>query len=276
MKMEKLNPDVAKRLRDFYETAEGYRDREKAHPPEAQREYISIINRYTRPPRLILDLGCGIGQSSWMLGQAGFRVVGLDISFLFIRESKEKEAPGLKFVVGDTLQLPFAKGHFDVVGSFHLIEHVPDVEKALKEMVRVTKPGGLIIILGPNMLSPVHQLHSFIYSLINRKDRRIIWGQTNLLFIVKDFFKNILIWISKKFSSKVNFIYREPKRLEDKFDYYPTEMDVCYLSCPLDLKRWFEKRNDCQIIKYQGEGVSGRLFPDFGSGIHLVVRKSTY
>ena len=54
------------------------------------------------------------------------------------------------------LELPFQNETFDVVCSNELIEHVPDVETALAEMIRVTRKGGRIIICGPNLCSPTH------------------------------------------------------------------------------------------------------------------------
>ncbi|HEY8283078.1 MAG TPA: methyltransferase domain-containing protein [Chloroflexota bacterium] len=103
------------------------------------------------PGEAVLDVGCGPGTDVFAMGElvgpAG-RLVGLDASEVMIaearRRAKEVHAP-ITFEVGEARALPFPDGTFDVCRAERLLEHLPDAERALAEMVRVTRPGGRIL-----------------------------------------------------------------------------------------------------------------------------------
>ncbi len=272
--MIKKSDEIREKLKRYYQSADQYVNRISSIDRSAYQEYVSFICRYGRRGSYLLELGCGPGSSSLMLNQNGFRVMGLDISPLFLKEAKNKKCEGLEFIAGDILDLPFSNDSFDIVSCFLTIEHLTDVPRALEEMARVTKSRGLIIILSPNLLSPFNQLNALKNILLKKRNEVLFLGKTNPSLIMVDFFRNIVISIIKILSSRPHFLYRMPV-LENRFNFIP-DMDAVYLANPLDLKHWFQKKEGFQIVKYQGEGISGRLLPDFGSGIHLVVRKNVF
>ncbi len=106
--------------------------------------------------RRILEVACGRGGFVRELAQAGARVTGCDFSGAALRVGAGKlnrlavnrDAPPL--VQGDAQNLPFAGDSFDVVVSCETIEHVPDPWAALREMYRVTRPGGRLFLTTPN------------------------------------------------------------------------------------------------------------------------------
>lgn len=98
-----------------------------------------------RPGEVILDLAAGTGSSSEPLAAAGARVVPCDLSFGMLAEGKKRH-PELPFVNGDALKLPFKKGTFDAVTITFGLRNVEDTVAALREMRRVTKPGGRIVV----------------------------------------------------------------------------------------------------------------------------------
>jgi ubiquinone/menaquinone biosynthesis C-methylase UbiE len=95
----------------------------------------------------VLDVACGTGETAcWLAETFGCRVVGIDATELQIRRAQEKKAQrGLPvaFVQADAHQLPFADGTFDVVIAEAILCFL-DIARALKEMVRVTRPGGRV------------------------------------------------------------------------------------------------------------------------------------
>jgi SAM-dependent methyltransferase len=104
----------------------------------------------------ILDDGCGIGTSVGKLSQVAREVYGLDFEH-------ERVAEGVKrlgrrcLICAASEHLPFPDGVFDLVLSNEVIEHVQDDRETLKEMARVTRPGGRIVIFCPNRWYPVEQ-----------------------------------------------------------------------------------------------------------------------
>jgi demethylmenaquinone methyltransferase/2-methoxy-6-polyprenyl-1,4-benzoquinol methylase len=93
----------------------------------------------------ILDLAAGTGTSSAALAKSGARVVAADFSAGMIEVGRRKH-PDLEFVQADSMDLPFKTGEFDVVTISFGLRNIADPKKALKEMYRVLKPGGRLVI----------------------------------------------------------------------------------------------------------------------------------
>ena len=107
------------------------------------------------PGERILDVGCGTGIFTMDYLSAGAEVVGLDISAPMLTLA-ERKAAALPFtpVLGDMLDLPFVDACFDKVVSVTALEFVTEGRRAVAEMFRVTRPGGLIVVGTLNRLSP--------------------------------------------------------------------------------------------------------------------------
>lgn len=103
----------------------------------------------------ILDAGCGTGVFTLDYLAVGAQVVGLDISGPMLAVAEEK-ARGYPFVAiqGDMLALPFADDSFDKAVSVTAVEFIEDAAKAVDELFRVTKPGGIVVVAALNSLSP--------------------------------------------------------------------------------------------------------------------------
>jgi demethylmenaquinone methyltransferase / 2-methoxy-6-polyprenyl-1,4-benzoquinol methylase len=93
----------------------------------------------------ILDLAAGTGTSSDGFATAGAIVVPVDLSLGMLAVGKQRR-PGLSFLAGDALHLPFRDGSFDAVTISFGLRNVEDAGAALTEMARVTRPGGRLVI----------------------------------------------------------------------------------------------------------------------------------
>ncbi|MBE9169088.1 methyltransferase domain-containing protein [Pleurocapsales cyanobacterium LEGE 06147] len=97
----------------------------------------------------LLDVGCGIGGSSRILARDyGFSVTGVTISPQQVKRAQEltpKEVDA-KFLVDDAMALSFPDGSFDVVWSIEAGPHMPDKAIFAKELMRVLKPGGVLVV----------------------------------------------------------------------------------------------------------------------------------
>lgn len=120
----------------------------------AHRTIHERFVRHVRPGDQVLDLGCGEGQLSVRLAEAGARVTAIDISFANVEQAgraADERGEQLALVVGDSERLPFRPG-FDVVVSSHVIEHLPRPDRGLAEAVRVARRR--VVIAMPTCLSP--------------------------------------------------------------------------------------------------------------------------
>ena len=101
-----------------------------------------------RPGERILDLAAGTGASSVAIAQGGAEVVAADFSPGMIAEGRRRHGsvPGLTFVEADATDLPFADDEFDAVTMSFGLRNVNEPRKALAELLRVTKPGGRLVI----------------------------------------------------------------------------------------------------------------------------------
>jgi len=99
----------------------------------------------------VLDCGVGTGALSSALARVmpgSFRLDAIDLSPRMLERARDRlRADGLEATLqrGDACALPYNDGAFDIVMTAHMLEHLPDPGVALSEMVRVLKPGGLLI-----------------------------------------------------------------------------------------------------------------------------------
>lgn len=93
----------------------------------------------------ILDLAAGTGSSSIVFAKPGVRVVAGDFSEGMLAVGRKRH-PELEFVFADATALPFKDAEFDAVTISFGLRNVVDTEKALAQMLRVTKPGGKLVI----------------------------------------------------------------------------------------------------------------------------------
>lgn len=97
------------------------------------------------PGEQVLDLAAGTGASSEPLADSGVRVVPCDFSIGMLAVGKQRR-PDLSFTAGDAMHLPFADASFDAVTISFGLRNVADTSSALAEMLRVTRPGGRVVI----------------------------------------------------------------------------------------------------------------------------------
>ncbi|GGV11230.1 demethylmenaquinone methyltransferase [Actinomadura cremea] len=117
-----------------------------------RREVVRALD--ARPGERVLDLAAGTGTSSVPFAEAGASTVACDFSLGMLRvgvrrqeeRSRRAGTPRLSFVAGDALRLPFGDGAFDAVTISFGLRNVADTVRALRELRRVTRPGGRLLV----------------------------------------------------------------------------------------------------------------------------------
>ncbi|EHI10682.1 class I SAM-dependent methyltransferase [Mycolicibacterium thermoresistibile] len=111
----------------------------------------------------VIDVGCGLGRHSFEAYRRGAHIVAFDQNAEELNEvdtilqamAEQREAPAgarAEVVKGDALDLPYADGTFDRVIASEILEHVPEDDRAIAELVRVLKPGGKLVVTVPRWL----------------------------------------------------------------------------------------------------------------------------
>ncbi|RCW44577.1 methyltransferase family protein [Halopolyspora algeriensis] len=116
-----------------------------------------------RAGQRVLDLGCGAGRHAFEMYRRGAHVVAFDqdaaelenVATMFAAMDADGQVPSgasASTLTGDALDLPFPDESFDHVVASEILEHIPEDEKAMHELVRVVKPGGRVAVTVPNWL----------------------------------------------------------------------------------------------------------------------------
>lgn len=97
-----------------------------------------------RPGEIVLDLAAGTGVSTAELARSGAYPVGVDISLGMLQTGRRTRKVNL--LAGDALRLPFRDGAFDAATISFGLRNVQDTGAALRELARVTRPGGRLVV----------------------------------------------------------------------------------------------------------------------------------
>ncbi|MEI8260130.1 MAG: demethylmenaquinone methyltransferase [Actinomycetes bacterium] len=108
-----------------------------------RRAVVDAVN--PKAGERVLDLAAGTGTSSVPFAKAGALVIPVDFSLGMLQVGKRKH-PGLPFVAGDGLALPFADGVFDAATISFGLRNLHDLQGGLAELMRVVRPGGRLVI----------------------------------------------------------------------------------------------------------------------------------
>jgi len=142
--LDKTPEDVAAM---FDEVAERYdRTNDVLALGQTRRWRTQVANAINAlPGERVLDLAAGTGTSSEPIARAGAFVVACDFSQGMLAVGRQRN-PAMSFVAGDGLSLPFADESFDAVTISFGLRNMADRHTGLRELLRVTRPGGRIVV----------------------------------------------------------------------------------------------------------------------------------
>jgi 2-polyprenyl-3-methyl-5-hydroxy-6-metoxy-1,4-benzoquinol methylase len=130
---------------------DGYLRKRSGKVKAAQVRLNRLSNYVADEPVRLLDIGCSVGSTLTAAESRGWMAVGVDYSRQAVDICRSMN---LDAKVTSSYELPFEDNSFDVVTSWHVIEHVRDVRETLVEWTRVLRDGGILAIETPDASSP--------------------------------------------------------------------------------------------------------------------------
>jgi ubiquinone/menaquinone biosynthesis C-methylase UbiE len=129
--------------RSYYDDFAAWYERERGRGYHRMLDdlEVDLIERHGRGGR-VLEVGCGTGLILERVRGFAAEAVGVDLSGGMLARARTR---GLPVVQAVATALPFGPASFDVVCSFKVLPHVPDIRTAMAEMARVTRPGGHVL-----------------------------------------------------------------------------------------------------------------------------------
>jgi 2-polyprenyl-3-methyl-5-hydroxy-6-metoxy-1,4-benzoquinol methylase len=114
--------------------------------------------------RSVLEIGCGRGGFGEWLASQGARLTAADFSRVAVDTARTRSSESsINWCVEDIQNLSFPDAHFDVVVSCETIEHVPDSRRAVGELARVLRPGGVLVLTCPNYLGLMGAYRAYLH-----------------------------------------------------------------------------------------------------------------
>ena len=115
----------------------------------SNRFYATLARRYGRRGARLLEVGSGMGHLVGQLEDT-FETFGCDVNHWAVKQSKAVVNTS-QLQTASAQELPFKNNSFTVVIIKHIVEHLPDPQKAIQEIARVLEPGGTLILATPNL-----------------------------------------------------------------------------------------------------------------------------
>jgi ubiquinone/menaquinone biosynthesis C-methylase UbiE len=146
----------------FARTAERVAARQDGRAERLAAEVAGFVE--TTGEERALDVGTGAGALALALAPLVRDVVGLDPVPELLELARERALPNTEFVEGDGTALPFPNGAFDLTGTHRTLHHVARPDLVVAELARVTRPGGLVLVvdqLAPGDPAQAAALHAF-------------------------------------------------------------------------------------------------------------------
>jgi SAM-dependent methyltransferase len=153
-------------------------DRDYYHPLALRyydRAVLRMLKHLQAPPgSLVLDAGCGPGEHSIRVARAGHRVQALDISATVLEEARRRAAKAglaerIEFRQADLTRLDLPDAAYERVFCWGVIIHIPDIEAAVRNLVRIVRPGGRLALHVTNRNSLDYKLLGLARAVTGKK-----------------------------------------------------------------------------------------------------------
>jgi ubiquinone/menaquinone biosynthesis C-methylase UbiE len=142
-----------------------------------------LLERHGLPPNArVLDVGCGTGEWSRRVAQLwpGAEVKGVDVlpaSVAWATRQQAALAPRLSFAVGDAYALDAPDASFDFVACRHVLQAIPEPQRVIAELARVTRPGGVVHLLSED--------YGMLHLMCGPRDPDLLWREGPIAYTAR-------------------------------------------------------------------------------------------
>ena len=187
---------------------------------QERRLHMIITAAGTRLKGRLLENGCGVGMYMQHLAPLTRSIVGVEYD---LDRAKEAQVHSPAVINGACEQLPFHANSFDVILSHEVLEHVSDDQQSVNEMVRVLKPGGVIVVFVPNLGYPF-ETHGIYWR------NRYHFGNIPLIhYLPKKWMKQLMPHVRVYSNSHLEKLFRGlPVRITDRKTIFGAYDNIIY------------------------------------------------
>ena len=241
---ESKSADTKAAVFEFWQTSDAYRDfgpEKLAESPHRRR-----LKELLASCRTVLDLACGDGNNLPHL-PAGTDYIGVDCSPVGLRRLMGRDdhpALSKRSVVADVERLPFAEGSVDAVLSTFAFEHFLSVPRILAECDRVLRPGGRLVLIGPDFSFPNSFGPPQRETLLNQREPLLCYAAARLGRRVKD-----------RLLGRYGFEYITPQPLSDAT--YVPDADMTHLTDHGEIARYMHPMGYRLVAREAGVAPQG-------------------
>jgi ubiquinone/menaquinone biosynthesis C-methylase UbiE len=163
-----------------------------------RRARLIIENINPKDGEKILDLGCGTGYYLFLLSNLSLKLqlTGLDNDKRALEEAKASLSKSISYILSDSHKLPFKNNTFDKIIASEVLEHLRDDQKAIQEVYRILKPGGVFVISTPSINYP------FFWDPINWLTQRILRTHIKSGFFSGIWYGHVRLYKKEELESK--------------------------------------------------------------------------
>ncbi len=252
-------------LRKFYWDRSEHATRTGTPKDDRYYERYLMVAHETLPlaEAYILEIGAGSGRSLELVSECRplAKLFGTDLAQDCMRMMRTNNCPASS-LVGDGLNLPFSDNSFDAVMCCEVLEHMPNVEETLEEVLRVLRQPGYLVVGTPNHGSLWTPLEDFWRG--NSRKGMGVHARTDALAW---WIRNLGLNVVKRMRRSHRFLYMDPI-LDD--EHCGGDSDAANYSCPLDLLRFLDAKGAKLLTTFHE-----LRFPRFGRFIPVEFTGST-
>jgi len=250
-------------LSSYYRSSDAYASLLAGQGDSVFAAYVRRFASWVPHGSRVVDVGCGVGTSTRLLREGGYDALGTDLSAHFLPDEE-----GFAVVDFEAADLP--DDAFDAAGTMNVLEHVQRPQRFLDELVRVVRPGGHVIIVSPNLTSPLVGLR-VLADLAARRTPYL--GMRSPVAAVGLVGRNLVRSLQAE-RGRDRFAPRTPA-LDDGIVGY--DVDAVYWTNAAEVRRHLERRGGT-TVEYQTEARTGaaralaRRLPGLAGQLVIVAR----